>query len=99
MTYYFSASIQQFSDGELHDDPKLKCYMHCVFHETGMIDDPPNEKRINIVRIHEVFEQTEEYQIILDMMRKCLYPEGDDMCEKSYKLNKCWKESDPKVEI
>lgn len=26
-------AIIKFSDGEIHEDEKLKCYMNCVFHE------------------------------------------------------------------
>ena len=26
-------SIKEFSDGEIHEDPKVKCYMNCLFHE------------------------------------------------------------------
>lgn len=26
-------AIKEFSDGQIHDDEKLKCYMSCIFHE------------------------------------------------------------------
>lgn len=33
------------------------------------------------------------------MGKRCLYPIGDNLCEKAFWLNKCWKEADPKVKI
>lgn len=30
-------AIKQFSDGEIHDDPALKCYMDCIFKEMGVV--------------------------------------------------------------
>lgn len=31
--FIVSEAIKEFSDGEVHEDPKLKCYMSCLFHE------------------------------------------------------------------
>lgn len=30
-------AIRRFSDNEIHEDEKLKCYMSCVFHETKVV--------------------------------------------------------------
>lgn len=30
-------AIKEFSDGQIHEDEKLKCYMNCVFHETKVV--------------------------------------------------------------
>lgn len=90
-----SEAIKEFSDGQIHEDDKLKCYMSCVFHETGMMD---TDDKVNLVRVHEVFEYDGQlHMIVINMMRKCLYPQGENMCEKAFFLHKCWKNADPKV--
>lgn len=30
-------AIKEFSDGQIHEDEKLKCYMNCIFHEVGVV--------------------------------------------------------------
>lgn len=30
-------AIKEFSDGQIHEDEKLKCYMSCIFHETNVV--------------------------------------------------------------
>ena len=30
-------AITEFSDGKIHEDEALKCYMNCIFHETRVV--------------------------------------------------------------
>jgi hypothetical protein len=30
-------AIKEFSDGQIHEDEKLKCYMNCIFHEIEVV--------------------------------------------------------------
>lgn len=30
-------AIREFSDGQIHEDEKLKCYMNCIFHEIEVV--------------------------------------------------------------
>lgn len=30
-------AIVEFSEGKIHEDEKLKCYMNCVFHEVKVV--------------------------------------------------------------
>lgn len=30
-------AIKKFSDGQIHEDEKLKCYMNCLFHEFNLV--------------------------------------------------------------
>lgn len=30
-------AIKEFSDGQIHEDEKLKCYMNCIFHEAKVV--------------------------------------------------------------
>lgn len=92
---FLSEYIKEFSDGAYVEDGNLKCYMHCVFSEAGLVDGP--EERVNIVRVYDLFNKTEETITVLNMLRYCLYPEGDNLCEKAFSLNKCWKKADSMV--
>lgn len=89
----FTEAIQEFSDGEIHEDENLKCYMHCVFHEAQVLDD---EGEVHLEKMHEMLPQS-MHDIALNMGKKCLYPVGDSQCERAFWLHKCWKMADPKV--
>ncbi|XP_055382657.1 general odorant-binding protein 83a-like [Condylostylus longicornis] len=85
-------AIKQFSDGEIHDDPKLKCYMYCVFEETDVLHDDGE------VHLEKLLDSLPEsmHMIAVQMGKKCLYPKGENSCERAYWLHKCWKTADPK---
>lgn len=34
--------------------------------------------------------------IFLHMAKRCLYPQGDNQCERAFWFHKCWKTADPK---
>lgn len=93
-----AAAIKEFSDGQVVEgDEALKCYMNCLFHEMGVIDD---KQRIHLEMVQDAYGDNEEmHTILLNMGKRCLYPKGDTMCEKAFWLNKCWKNADPKVQF
>jgi PBP/GOBP family len=35
--FFFAEAIKKFSDDEIHEDEKLKCYMNCIFQETDVV--------------------------------------------------------------
>lgn len=37
--WFISESITNAKKGDFADDPKLKCYIKCVFDELGMVSD------------------------------------------------------------
>lgn len=87
--------IKEFSDGEIVDDENLKCYMNCLFHEMEVVHDNGN---VNLEKVQDAYGNDDEMHVILlHMMKRCLYPKGDNLCEKAYWLNKCWKNADPTV--
>lgn len=87
-------AIKQFSDGPIFEDEKLKCYMDCLFDEMHVKKDA----KVDLVAVHESFSEDEEiHNIILHMVRLCLYPTGGNDCDLAYNLHKCWKTRDPKV--
>ncbi|KAJ6637804.1 Pheromone-binding protein-related protein 6 [Pseudolycoriella hygida] len=88
-----SDMIKEFSEGETVDDENLKCYMNCMFHEMEVVHDNGN---VNLEKIQDAYgDGNEMHLILLNMMKRCLYPKGDNLCEKAYWLNKCWKNADP----
>lgn len=90
-----SEAIIKFSDGEIHEDEKLKCYMSCVFHQAKVVDD---EGHLHLEKLAVGIEQfdAEVQQIALAMGKKCLTPEGNTPCETAFWYHKCWKTADPK---
>lgn len=44
-----SEAIKEFSDGQAHEDEKLKCYMHCMFDEAGLTD---SKGEVHLEKVH-----------------------------------------------
>lgn len=91
-------AIKQFSDGDVHDDAALKCYMHCMFEEAKLLDD---KGEVHLEKITTQIEQMDReiQDIAYSMGKKCLYPEGSTPCDRAFWFHKCWKTADPKVLI
>ncbi|XP_033149915.1 uncharacterized protein LOC108603747 [Drosophila busckii] len=85
------AAIKEFSDGEIHEDEKLKCYMNCLFHELEVVDDNGDVHLDTLY--HSVPHSIRAH--LMDMSAKCLHPVGDTLCEKAWWFNQCWKKADP----
>lgn len=88
-------AIREFSDGEVHHDPALKCYMYCIFKEGGAIRENGE------VHLEELADHIESYDdevqdIFFHMARRCLRPVGDTLCERAFWFHQCWKSYDPK---
>lgn len=91
-------AIKEFSDGNVHEDEKLKCYMNCVFHEAKVVDDNGD---LHLEKLLEHVERLgpEVNEIAMGMGRKCIKPQGDNLCERAFWYHKCWKTQDPKVSM
>lgn len=89
--HLFADAIKRFSDQEIHEDDNLKCYMNCLFHKAGVVDD---KGEFHYVKIQDFLPES-MHLITLNWFKRCLYPQGDNLCEKAFWLNKCWKERDP----
>ncbi|XP_034662964.1 general odorant-binding protein 83a [Drosophila subobscura] len=86
------AAIKEFSDGDIHEDEKLKCYMNCFFHEIEVVDDNGD------VHLEKLFA-TVPLSIrdkLMEMSKDCVHPEGDSLCQKAWWFHQCWKKADPK---
>ncbi|XP_034487221.1 general odorant-binding protein 83a-like [Drosophila innubila] len=86
------AAIKEFSDGEVHEDEKLKCYMYCVFDETDVLHEDGE------VHLEKLLDRLPDsmHDIAVNMGKRCLYPKGDTKCERAFWLHRCWKQADPK---
>ncbi|XP_035777561.1 pheromone-binding protein-related protein 6-like [Anopheles albimanus] len=84
-------AIRRFSDQEVHEDEALKCYMNCLFHKAGVVDE---KGEFHYVKIQDFLPES-MHLITLNWFKRCLYPVGDTQCEKAFWLNKCWKQKDP----
>lgn len=96
LNFEFLEAIKEFSDGEIHDDANLKCYMHCVFVEANAVDEH-GEVHLEKLQVHIEDLDREIQNIAIHMGKKCLYPEGETLCDKAFWFHKCWKTNDPKV--
>lgn len=92
--YSISESIKEFSDGQVHEDAKMKCYMNCLFHYFGLVDDA-GEVHFDTIQFH-VDKMDEEFRSIANpLIKACQNPEGADQCERAFSIHKCWKTTDP----
>ncbi|XP_055384795.1 pheromone-binding protein-related protein 6-like [Condylostylus longicornis] len=84
-------AIKEFSDGEIHEDPALKCYMNCLFHEIQVVDANGD------VHLEKLYKKIPDNlkDIALKMTEKCIHPEGDTLCQKAWWFHQCWKKADP----
>lgn len=72
--------------------------MNCVFHELKVVDD---NGELHFEKISAGIERLapDVQEILMNMGKKCLKPEGDNLCERAFWFHKCWKTVDPKVSI
>ncbi|ALC46416.1 Os-E, partial [Drosophila busckii] len=93
LTLLHTAAIKEFSDGEVHEDEKLKCYMYCVFDQTDVLHEDGE------VHLEKLLDRLPDsmHDIAVNMGKRCLYPKGDNKCERAFWLHRCWKTADPKV--
>nr|WOL43273.1 odor-binding protein 83a [Phortica okadai] len=85
------ASIKEFSDGEIHEDEKLKCYMNCFFHEINVVDDNGD---VHFEKLFYTVPGTVR-DLLMEMSKDCVHPQGDNLCEKAWWFHQCWKKADP----
>ncbi|KAL1116679.1 hypothetical protein AAG570_005151 [Ranatra chinensis] len=86
--------IQKATKGSFTEDPKLKCYMKCIYTEMGGIseDGELDAEAIAAVLPDEVHEAGTK------MINSCKDTKGDDTCDMAYKFNVCMHAVDPKLD-
>nr|CBA11312.1 odorant binding protein 8 [Glossina morsitans morsitans] len=86
-------AIKEFSDGEIHEDPALKCYMNCLFHEVNVVDDAGELHFEKLVRmIPEPFLEMVKH--IIDACESHI-PKGETQCDRAWSWHVCFKQTDP----
>lgn len=78
---------------EVHEDEPLKCYMNCLFHEFGMVDDAGEAHFEKILGRLPASMQPAAAQ----MLAECEHPQGGNLCERAFWLHGCFKRNDPVV--
>uniref|UniRef100_A0A182NL76 Ig-like domain-containing protein n=1 Tax=Anopheles dirus TaxID=7168 RepID=A0A182NL76_9DIPT len=104
MSWYRSVCMQEagssdeqialFNRPETIDAPReLQCYMHCMF-RTHNVTRPDGE--IDPIDVYHAIPKRFN-EIALKVLVKCrnTQQEGNDLCERAYRLHKCWKETEP----
>ncbi|XP_023299237.2 pheromone-binding protein-related protein 6-like [Lucilia cuprina] len=87
------AAIKEFSDGEIHEDPALKCYMNCLFHEVNVVDDNGEVHYEKMKRL--IPDDLNKFiQHIIDACESHV-PKGATQCERAWSWHVCFKETDP----
>ncbi|XP_065365377.1 pheromone-binding protein-related protein 6-like [Calliphora vicina] len=84
-------AIKEFSDGQIHEDEALKCYMNCLFHEFSVVDDNGD------VHLETLFQSIPGSlrDLLVKASENCVHPEGDTLCHKAWWFHQCWKKADP----
>ncbi|XP_077301049.1 general odorant-binding protein 83a-like [Arctopsyche grandis] len=95
MTTVDKQLVQHFSEGKMPDDPKLKCYMKCMFLEFEVLDSVTGT--FHYEKMLELIPESMK-KIAYNMGKNCIHfkgEDGDDLCQVSFDLHKCWQQSDP----
>nr|BAN59718.1 odorant-binding protein [Delia antiqua]BAS69449.1 odorant-binding protein 10 [Delia platura] len=86
-------AIKEFSDGEIHEDPALKCYMNCLFHEVNVVDDNGELHYEQLKRL--LPDNLKEFvQHIIDACESHV-PQGGTQCDRAWSWHVCFKQTDP----
>ncbi|NP_001298171.1 pheromone-binding protein-related protein 6 precursor [Stomoxys calcitrans] len=85
------AAIKEFSDGEVHEDEALKCYMNCLFHEFEVVDDNGD---VHMEKLLAAIPDSLR-DLLVNASKNCIHPEGDTLCHKAWWFHQCWKKADP----
>lgn len=91
------AAILEFSDGKIHDDPVVKCYMNCMFHEYEIVDDDGEFHTEKVIdKIPDSLKA-----VAIPLLNTCfnVHVDGETQCDRAHLLHKCWKLADPVVDI
>lgn len=85
-------AIKEFSDGQIHEDEALKCYMNCLFHEFEVVDDNGD---VHMEKVLNAIPGEKLRNIMMEASKGCIHPEGDTLCHKAWWFHQCWKKADP----
>lgn len=84
-------AITTFSEGAVHADAQLKCYMACVFEETDMYGA---NGEVHLESVYNALPDSMK-DVALKMGLACLKVRGEGRCERAFWLHSCWRRIDP----
>ena len=92
---YSTEAITSFSDGAIHEDELLKCYMNCLFHEYEVVDD---NGEFHMEKVKERIPDSLR-AVAIPFLDKCfnVHVDGETQCQRAFLLHECWKKADPLV--
>lgn len=76
---------------------KIIFYRQCLFVESKSVDEH-GEVHLELLQSHYIDNLDREIQnIFLSIGKKCIYPEGETLCDRAWWYHNCWKKTDHKV--
>ncbi|XP_065164900.1 general odorant-binding protein 83a-like [Atheta coriaria] len=78
--------------GEFADDPKLKCYMHCLMDQMAVVDDDGVIDEDGMIAMMP----DEMKDVANKIIRGCGTKRGADVCDTAFQTHKCWYAASPK---
>ncbi|XP_034238292.1 general odorant-binding protein 83a-like [Thrips palmi] len=85
------ATIEACKTGNFADDPKLRCYLKCVYQQmTVMDDDGMVDADMMVTMLPEEIQAKAE-----PILQVCKAVNGADACENAMQFNKCLYEKAP----
>ncbi|XP_072387614.1 general odorant-binding protein 69a-like [Diabrotica undecimpunctata] len=85
--------IEKAKSGDFVEDPKLKCYMKCVFDEIGVITD---DGKIDVEGALAILPDDMK-DIATPVITKCGTQAGADVCEAIFNTLKCYYDMDKRA--
>lgn len=67
-----------------------------MFVEAKAVDEN-GEVHLELLQVHIEELDSEIQTIAIRMGKKCLYPQGETLCDRAWWFHNCWKKADPKV--
>lgn len=86
--------IDQVNAGNILNDPKLTCYMHCLFESFGVIDEDSGDFEYEML-VGFFPENVQEQG--RDILGGCADQVGSDLCDKVYKIATCIQAKAPSM--
>ncbi|XP_053670535.1 general odorant-binding protein 69a [Anopheles nili] len=79
--------LRQCLDGTVHDDPAVKCYIHCLFDKIDVIDEDTG--RIWLERMLYILPD-DVRDAAMHLTRECGHIVTPDKCDTAYETVKCY---------
>ncbi|XP_053669027.1 general odorant-binding protein 69a [Anopheles marshallii] len=79
--------LRQCLDGTVHDDPAVKCYIHCLFDKIDVIEEDTG--RILLDRLLYIIPDDVK-EAVNHLTRECSHIVTPDKCDTAFETVKCY---------